>query len=64
MFRSLDHPQGATLFLAKVILEHSQINSFMLTGCCGSISCSVRVRSQNTGHTPTVGHSQHPNLTQ
>ena len=28
MFRSLDHPQGAQLFLAKVIfLKHSQIKS-------------------------------------
>jgi len=36
MFRSLDHPQGTTLFLAKVIVKHSQ-NSIILTGCCGSM---------------------------
>jgi len=40
MFRSLDHPQGTTLFLAKVIVKHSQ-NSFILTGCCGSMLIKV-----------------------
>ena len=34
-----DH-QGA-LFLAKVILQYSQFNSYLQTKCCGSISCCV-----------------------
>jgi len=34
------HQQGA-LFLAKVILQHSQFNSYLQTRCCGSISCCV-----------------------
>ena len=33
-----DHHQGA-LFLAKVIIEYSQFNSYLQTRCCGSISC-------------------------
>ena len=33
-----DHHQGA-LFLAKVILQYSQFNSYLQTRCCGSISC-------------------------
>ena len=32
--------QGA-LFLAKVILQYSQFNSYLQTRCCGSISCCV-----------------------
>ena len=39
MFRSQDHPQGAMLFLAKIILKHSLINSLILVGCRGSMSC-------------------------
>ena len=35
-----DHHQGA-LFLAKVILQYSQFNSYLQTRCCGSISCCV-----------------------
>ena len=35
-----DHHQGA-LFLAKVILQCSQFNSYLQTSCCGSISCCV-----------------------
>ena len=35
-----DHHQGA-LFLAKVILQCSQFNSYLQTRCCGSISCCV-----------------------
>ena len=35
-----DHHQGA-LFLAKVILQYSQFNSYLETRCCGSISCCV-----------------------
>ena len=35
-----DHHQGA-LFLAKVILRYSQLNSCLQTRCCGSISCCV-----------------------
>jgi len=35
-----DHHQGA-LFLAKVILQYSQFNSYLQTSCCGSISCCV-----------------------
>ena len=35
-----DHHQGA-LFLAKVILQYSQFNSYLQMMCCGSISCSV-----------------------
>jgi len=35
-----DHHQGA-LFLAKVILRHSQFNSYLQSRCCGSISCCV-----------------------
>jgi len=35
-----DHHQGA-LFLAKVILQYSQFNSYLQTMCCGSISCCV-----------------------
>ena len=35
-----DHHQGA-LFLAKVILQFSQFNSYLQTRCCGSISCCV-----------------------
>ena len=34
-----DH-QGA-LFLAKVILQYSQFNSYLQTRCCGSIPCCV-----------------------
>jgi len=60
MFRSLDRPQGAKLFLAKVILKHSQINSFMLTGCCGSMSCCVRVGSQQPTLTQHDMLPQHP----
>ena len=45
MFRSSDHPQGATLFLAKVILKtFTHNNPIISTGCCGSISCCVTVR--------------------
>ena len=45
MFRSSDHPQGAILFLAKVILKtFTHNNSIISTGCCGSISCCVTVR--------------------
>ena len=35
-----DHHQGA-LFLAKVILQYSQFNSYSQMRCCGSISCCV-----------------------
>jgi len=35
-----DHHQGA-FFLAKVILQYSQFNSYLQTRCCGSISCCV-----------------------
>ena len=35
-----DHHQGA-LFLAKVIFQYSQFNSYLQTRCCGSISCCV-----------------------
>ena len=35
-----DHHQGA-LFLAKVILQYSQFNSYLQTRCCSSISCCV-----------------------
>ena len=34
------HHQGA-LFFAKVILQYSQLNSYLQTRCCGSISCCV-----------------------
>ena len=37
-----DHHQGA-LFLAKVILQYSQFNSYLQTRCCGSISCCGEV---------------------
>ena len=43
MFRSLDHPQGAKLFLAKVTSK-TFINSFILIGCRGSMSCCARLR--------------------
>jgi len=49
MFRSfLDHHQGAMLFLAKVILQYSQFNSFLQTLCCGSMSCCVGIRSRES----------------
>ena len=35
-----DYHQGA-LFLANVILQYSQFNSYLPTRCCGSISCCV-----------------------
>ena len=35
-----DHHQEA-LFLAKVIVQYSQFNSYLQTRCCGSISCCV-----------------------
>ena len=35
-----DHHQGA-LFLAKVIIQYSQFNSYLQTRCSGSISCCV-----------------------
>jgi len=35
-----DNHQGA-LLLAKVILQYSQLNSYLQTRCCGSISCCV-----------------------
>ena len=35
-----DHHQGA-LFLAKVILQYSQFNSYLQTRCCGCITCCV-----------------------
>jgi len=35
-----DYHQGA-LFLAKVILQYSQFNSYLQTRCCGSTSCCV-----------------------
>jgi len=35
-----DHHQGA-LFLAKIMLQYSQFNSYLQTGCCGSISCCI-----------------------
>ena len=35
-----DHHQEA-LFLAKVILQYSQFNSYLQTRCCGSISYCV-----------------------
>jgi len=36
-----DHHQGAVLFLAKVVSQYSQFNSFLQTKCCGSMSCCV-----------------------
>jgi len=39
-FSILSDHQGA-LFLAKVILQYSQFNSYLQTRCCGSISCCV-----------------------
>jgi len=36
-----DQHQRALLFLAKVILQYSQFNSFLQTRCCGSMSCCV-----------------------
>jgi len=36
------HHQGA-LFLAKVLLQHSQFSSYLQTRCSGSISCCVRM---------------------
>jgi len=38
-----DHHQGA-LFLAKVILQYSQFNSYLQMRCCGSISRCVGMR--------------------
>ena len=35
-----DHHQES-LFLAKVLLQYSQFNSYLQTRCCGSISCCV-----------------------
>ena len=35
-----DNHQGA-LFVAKVIIQYSQFNSYLQTRCCGSISCCV-----------------------
>ena len=35
-----DHHQGS-LFLAKVILQYPQFNSYLQTSCCGSISRCV-----------------------
>ena len=35
-----DHHQGA-LFLAKVMLQYAQFNSYLQTSYCGSISCCV-----------------------
>jgi hypothetical protein len=37
-----DHHQGA-LFLAKVMLQYSQFNSYLETRGCGSISCCVEM---------------------
>jgi len=36
-----DHHQEALLFLAKVMLQYSQLNWYLQTRCCGSISCRV-----------------------
>ena len=36
-----NYHQGALLFLAKVISQYSQLNSFLQTRCCGSMSCCV-----------------------
>jgi len=49
-----DHRQGA-LFLAKVILQYSQLNSYLQTRCCGSISCCVEMPHLATApqHIPT-----------
>ena len=35
-----DHHQEA-YFLAKIMLQYSQFNSYLQTRCCGSISCCV-----------------------
>ena len=37
-----DNHQGA-LFLAKVILQYSQFNSYLQTRCCVSMSCCVEM---------------------
>jgi len=44
-----DHHQGA-LFLAKVILQYSQFNSYLQTYCCGSISCCVGMCCGSSGY--------------
>jgi len=49
-----DRHQGA-LFLDKVILQYSQLNSYLQTRCCGSISCCVGMSHLATApqHIPT-----------
>ena len=60
-----DHHQG-TLFLAKVILQYSQFNSYLQTMCCGSISCvveqwlGVRRMRRTPSHCSTTQHDMLP----
>jgi len=41
MFQSCQIIIRELLFLAKVILQYSQFNSYLQTRCCGIISCCV-----------------------
>ena len=50
------HHQGS-LFLAKVILQNSQFNSYLQTRCCGSISCCVGMCCGAVGSHCTTTHS-------
>jgi len=42
MFLSLDHPQGATLFLAEVTSK-TFIKFLYINRCCGRVSCCVKL---------------------
>ena len=53
-----DHHQGA-LFLAKVILQYSQFDSYLQTRCCGSISCCVVEQWLGVRRTPNHCSTTH-----
>ena len=60
-----DHHQGV-LFLAKVILQYSQFNSYLQTRCCGSISCCVveqRLGVRRMWRTPSHCSTTHSHTT-
>ena len=50
VFRSYDHPQGHTLFLAKVIVsKHSVIYIVTLIWCCGSMLPQHQINVEKSG---------------
>jgi len=58
-----DHNEGA-LFLAKVMLQYSQFNSYLQTRCCDSMSCCVGMCCADCFTTHSHIPTQHDTLPQ